>query len=152
MRGVAGALLLTLAAGPAFAQERPAEPDPIPSGVAPRPGEYPWHVDVLHYEVELGVSHETDWFAGRSQIRMVTLVEDASVRLDFSGLAVDEVLVNGAPSGHDYEAGSLTVPLAGVDRGDTATVHVAYQGVPDDGLTIRDNVHGARYFQAPLQL
>ena len=56
---------------PVAAQVRPAprEPEPILAGVAPPAGPYAPSVDVLHYDVELGLSDREEWIAGRTRIQ-----------------------------------------------------------------------------------
>lgn len=111
MRHLVGGLVLLCAAVPALAQQHPPEPDPIPAGVAPQAGEYPWNVDVLHYDVEVGISDNADWFAGLVTVQVAAREPDTELRLDFSGLAVDEVSLNGAAAAFTYAAGSLRVRL-----------------------------------------
>ncbi len=142
MRHLLGGLLLIFVAAPVLAQQHPPEPEPIPAGVAPQAGEYPWNVDVLHYDVEVGVSDDADWFVGLVTVRVAAREPDTELRLDLSGLAVDEVSLNGTAAPFTYADGSLRVHLEGVARGDTALVRISYEGVPDDGLILRDNVHG----------
>jgi len=134
------------------------EPAPIQAGVAPAPGPYAPALDVLHYDIEVGLSDTASWFAGRTAVRLVARSAGGAVPLDLSGLAVDSVreartrLYEASAPAHDaaqrvsaeYRAGVLRVPLpAATEVGDTVTVEVFYRGVPDDGLILRRNVHGA---------
>ena len=118
------------------------EPPPIPAGVAPPSGPYAPGVDVLHYEVEVGLGLGTDWFAGRVGILVAVDQADATLPLDFTGLEVTEVTLAGVPVPYMHEEGVLTISLAGYVAGDEAEVALAYRGVPDDGLILRDNIHG----------
>lgn len=143
----AGALCALLAAllgaAPAHGQRFP-EPPPIEAGLAPTPDRpYAPGVDVLRYDVELGVSDRADWFAGRAGIRVRATVPGATLPLDLTGLAVDEVLLDGRTADASYSGGHLLVALAGVEAGAEATVTVAYRGTPDDGLFLGPHVHGA---------
>ncbi len=130
--------LAATAAGPARAQE----PPPIPAGVAPPPGEYAPGVDVVHYEVEVGLGYGVLWFAGRTELRVAVTEAGATLPLDFTGLAVTDVRLGGAPAESTHEDGVLRIPLGRARAGDTLSVTVAYEGVPDDGLILRENVHG----------
>jgi len=56
------------------------------------------------------------------------------------GLALTSVLAAQEPP--PIEAGVLSVPLTGHSAATEADVSVHYRGVPDDGLILRDNVHG----------
>lgn len=131
-----GALLLL--AAPSLAQE----PPPIPAGVAPPPGAYAPGVDVIHYEVEIGLGLGVLWFEGITTLSVAVSQEGPTLPLDFSGLEVLGVELGGSAATYRYENGILAVPLDRFSAGDTASVSVHYQGIPDDGLIIRENVHG----------
>ncbi len=132
-----GANLLTVGAS-LLAQE----PAPIEAGVAPPFGRYAPGVDILHYEVEVGLGYATDWFAGEVDIHVLVEDDRPVLPLDFTGLAIDGVSMDGRPTAYEHVAGVLRVPLESAATGDTAIVTVAYRGVPDDGLILRPNVHG----------
>jgi aminopeptidase N len=125
----------------------PREPSPIPAGRAPVPGEYPAAFDAIHYDI-----HVTLPFAG-SIIEGTAAVEvavgdraPAMLALDFTGLSVLTVTVNGAASNFTQDTGKLRIPLAAgaATPGGRIHVAVAYRGTPDDGLIVRNNVHGHR--------
>jgi len=128
---------------PAAAQHSFPEPAPIQAGVAPAPGRYDPGLDVLHYDIEVGLSDTASWIAGRTTIR-VSLTDTASVLpLDFTGMAVDDVRLDGLEARATYTDGVLAVRLDGHGKGDTVNVAVTYHGTPDDGLVLGKNVHGA---------
>ncbi|MDX1494669.1 MAG: M1 family metallopeptidase, partial [Longimicrobiales bacterium] len=118
------------------------EPNPIPAGVAPPAGPYAPGVDVVHYDVEVGLGHGTPWFAARAELTVAVEADGPVLPLDFTGLQVERVTVEGSPTRNDHTAGVLRIPLKGQVAGDTVSVMVAYRGVPDDGLILRPNVHG----------
>ena len=118
------------------------EPPPIQAGVAPPAGVYAPGIDVRHYDVEVGLGKGVDWFEGRAEIDVAATSDDPRLPLDFTGLEVLEVRVDGTPHAYTYEDGVLAVDLAGHAAGTEALVRVHYRGVPDDGLILRDNVHG----------
>lgn len=134
---VATATLLAPTAAPASGQE----PDPIPAGVAPPTGPYAPGVDVVHYEVEIGVG-DAPTIEAVAELRVAVEANGPVLPLDFTGLTVIEVTVEGIGAPHEHVAGVLRIPLPDHEPRDTVTVRVAYQGVPDDGLIIGDNVHG----------
>lgn len=156
MRG-AGAMLAVLAlsgcAGLPFgpwpwASSTPAgppatEPPPVEAGALPPPGPYAPGVDVLHYEVELGLPDTASWIQGRARMR-VLLEEPAptGMKLDITGLAVDRVVVGDVEVAgpFDLSGGELHVPLAGLS--DSVDIEVLYRGTPDDGLILGTTVHG----------
>jgi aminopeptidase N len=118
------------------------EPPPIRAGVAPPPGVYAPGVDVVHYEVEVGLGFGVLWFEGVTELQVAVTEDGATLPLDFSGLSVTDVRLGGVASEYEYEDGVLRIPLGHAETGDTVSVRVAYEGVPDDGLIIRENVHG----------
>jgi aminopeptidase N len=130
---------LFIVGGAAGAQE----PEPIPAGVAPAPGPYAPGVDVVHYEVEAGLGEGTDWFEGKVAIQVAVEAHSPVLPLDFSGLEITSVLLAGDPVGFSHTDGVLRIPLTGVTPGDVVEVGISYKGVPDDGLILRANVHGA---------
>jgi len=118
------------------------EPEPIEAGVAPPAGAYAPGVDVLHYDVEVGLGYDVPSFEAAADLRVAIVADGPVLPLDLTGLAVTGVFVDGRPAEHEHFAGVLRVPLPDVVAGDTVEVRVEYGGVPDDGLVIRDNVHG----------
>jgi aminopeptidase N len=130
--------MLAALAGPGGAQE----PDPIPAGVAPPPGVYAPGVDVVHYDVEIGLGYGVLWFEGITEIEVAVTESGSILPLDFTGLAVDDVAIDGSSVDFEHTTGVLRIPLVDYAAGDTARVRVHYEGVPDDGLIIRENVHG----------
>lgn len=156
-RAHAHALLLpalaACAAGPR-GTEAPAparvvvEPPPIEAGVAPPPGPYAPGFDALHYEIALTLPDTGRYIRARSlaRVRLVPgAVRPDTLRLDLTGLAVRDVRVDGLEAPFRQDAGKLRIAVpAGATPGDTLQVVVGYEGVPDDGLIIGPNVHGAR--------
>lgn len=140
------ALALAVAAvalAPLDGRPQAPEPPPIPAGRAPEPGEYVNGMDVLHYDLELALGPENR-FDGRARI-LVRLGDPAPEALifDLTGLAVYDVSVAGRPVAHGLEDGRLRVSLANTFlEGEEIETVVSYGGVPDDGLILRNNVHG----------
>jgi len=127
----------------ASAQNFP-EPPPIEAAVAPEnPLDYAPGVDVLHYDLELGVGEGVSTFQGIATLQVALEDGAEELPLDLAGLAVDAVELNGtAATGAVFENGILRVPLASATS-DTVQVRVAYSGTPDDALNLGVNVHGA---------
>ena len=127
------------------------EPAPIQRGQNPPPGPYSPGFDVQHYDLAIdlrGALADPPTIEGTATID-VRLVEPRrdSLRLDFTGLRVLQVQAarGGALSdaGYRYADGQLRVAVP-AGAGDALRVRVVYDGTPDDGLIIRDNVHGVR--------
>ncbi len=141
------ALGACLAVTPAAAQ---TEPDPVPAGRVPAPGPYLPGFDALHYDLRITVGESSDRIDGTAliDIARVSPLRD-TLRLDLSGLRVTRVLAgppNGSRSAASFRQadGRVFIALPRPATPDTIRVEVVYDGVPDDGLIIRDNVRGAR--------
>ncbi len=118
------------------------EPDPVEAGPAPLPGEYTGAFDVLHYDLELSLHEGRSDIEARVRILVAPPADpDTPLEFDLVGLAVHAVEVDGIRTPFEYADGKLRV-FAPPNATDTVTVEVAYGGTPDDGLILRDNVHG----------
>jgi aminopeptidase N len=127
-----------------FGQVVPTEPDPIVAGRAAPPGTY-GDLDVLHYDVAIvlpppgGTAIE-----GRAILTLRPLRRGLRrVALDLTGLAVMEATVDGQVTEATVDDGRVWVPLpiqAAPDR--KVEVVLRYRGTPDDGLILRNNIHG----------
>jgi aminopeptidase N len=148
--------LLVLAGSPGTLAQPPqqstvttevVEPTAITPGRAPRVGEYSPGFDALHYDLEVTVPPRGTTIEGSTGIELAAAssAPDAVV-LDFTGLSVTSVKVNGATSRFGHDAGKLTIPLPREGRGRNRRlrIDIDYRGTPDDGLVIRSNVHGER--------
>jgi len=142
-RGALGAVLAALlgcgtpSQQPPVVASRAAEPPPIEAGLPASPGEYDLAVDVLHYDVELSLGDSI--IRGRATL-LVDPGGSSELPLDFTGLSVLSVRVDGSSVGFDYAGGKLRIPLAGA--GAPRSVMVEYAGRPDDGLLLRPNTSG----------
>lgn len=139
------ALVLLFIAQPAHAQ---GEPAPVGAGRVPGPGAYLPGFDVLHYDLRIALPAAGDRIEGRATLDVArTTPPGSTLRLDLSGLRVTAVRA-GAVGGEQVAAafrqedGRLFVTLPAAARADTMRVEVSYDGVPDDGLILRANVHG----------
>jgi hypothetical protein len=122
------------------------EPAPITAGRPPAPGEYSTNVDALHYDIRLTLPSAGAVIEGTTEIQLaLSAAAPDTLALDFTGLSVTTVTVNGTPTRFARDAGKLMIPVPPA-RGRTRRIRVAiaYRGTPDDGLIIRNNVHGHR--------
>ncbi len=118
------------------------EPDPVEAGRAPLPGEYAGAFDVLHYDLVLSLHEGRSDIDARARILVAPPVDrDTPMEFDLVGLAVHAIEVDGVRTPFEYADGKLRV-FAPPNATDTVTVEVAYGGTPDDGLIMRDNLHG----------
>ncbi len=118
------------------------EPKPIKAGVAPTNYDYQGNLDAIHYSIEIGLGKETDLIEAVVSIRSVLKKDSPMMRLDFSGLNVDSLLVDGIVSSYEYKEGIIKKKLNSYNYSDTVIVTVGYSGKADDGLIIGNNIHG----------
>lgn len=122
------------------------EPPPIAPGRAPGAIEYSPAIDARHYDIRMTLPDEGAVITGTTELQL-TLAPDApaTLALDFSGLSVTGVRVNGSAAPFVHDGGKLMIPLpSATTRRRQLRVAVDYRGTPDDGLIIRTNVHGHR--------
>lgn len=126
------------------------EPEPVAAGRVPPAGPYLPGFDVRHYDIVLTLPDTGTFIEGRTSIDIARTGEAGdTLRLDFVGLRALSVTVT--PAGRSPEAaafrqddGRLFVALPrAATRASDLRVEVSYDGVPDDGLILRHNVHGA---------
>ena len=116
-----------------------SEPPAVEAGLPAAAGEYDLALDVRHYDIELALG------APEIEGRVTITVRSggaAQLPLDFTGLGIRAVRIGDEPASFDYAAGKLTVSLPEDPGTDDLRVTIEYHGTPDDGLIIRDNVHG----------
>ena len=118
-----------------------SEPDPIQAGRAPTPAEYGQAPDVTHYDVEIALGPTGGAIAARTRVDLVPAARVAAVALDFTGLAVHSVELDGAPTPFRLADGKIEVELPEPGQRQRR-VEIHYSGTPDDGLIQQENVHG----------
>lgn len=88
--------------------------------------------DVLHYTIDLTVNVEENNIAGSTTIEARATEDLDSFNLDFHGLEISEVTVNGSAAGYAREGDELIIaPAEPLDMGEALTVTVTYGGVPE---------------------
>lgn len=129
---------------PIVAGFEPVEPEPIEMGVPPSLSERGRNLDVLHYDIELVLPPENDRVSSRTSLRYLRdRVGPHLLTLDFTGLAVELVTARGETLDFSHENGTLRIDHPGRPGVyDTIQVEIMARGVPDDGLILRENVHG----------
>ena len=123
------------------------EPAAIRAGRAPRPGEYAAGFDALHYGIRLTLPATGSVIDGTTEIQLaLTSGAPDILSLDFTGLQVTGVRIDGTASRFVHDEGRLRIPMPHTRSPDGSHISVAvdYRGTPDDGLIIRKNVHGHR--------
>ena len=73
---------------------------------------------------------------------MLAEKDKPQLSLDFTGLYLDDLLINGNKIEYRYVNGIIKANLYTYKKGETVLVDIKYHGIPDDGLIINKNVHG----------
>jgi len=102
-------------------------------------------IDVVHYEVELVLPPENDRISQHTTVRYLRpQTGPHQATLDLEGLTVERVTARGIPIEFVHERGLLTFQHPGViGIYDTVQVEIMARGRPQDGLILRNNVHGS---------
>ncbi len=116
-----------------------ATPTPLLSGRPGAPGLgdplYPGlgngGYDVAHYIVTLEIDIETSTISGRTRIEANATQDLSSFNVDFRGLTVTRVEVDGRPASHSRAGYELTIqPVMPIPEGMTFNATVSYKGQP----------------------
>jgi len=87
--------------------------------------------DVTHYAIELAVDMDSDTITGTTTIQAQALQPLRRFNLDFLGLAIEAIQVNGRPARFERAGSELTLtPAIPLASGQAFTVTVAYHGQP----------------------
>jgi aminopeptidase N len=120
-------------------------PDAIEMGLPPEAGRYDGSIDVLHYDLELAIPPENDRVGARTTLFYQSATAGPHpVQLDLTGLEVVSVRAQGdyVPFVHDDGVIRFTSPGSAYTS-DTLWAEVRTRGHPEDGLILRENVHGS---------
>ena len=99
-------------------------------------------VDVLHYEIAVGLPDSGSSITGRTEILYEALAALDSLALDFGGLEVDSVRVDGRGATFRHEVERLVIETPAAAAGTRREATVWYHGAPGDGLILGPNRHG----------
>ncbi|MFB9178059.1 M1 family metallopeptidase [Dactylosporangium sucinum] len=88
--------------------------------------------DVLHYHLDVRYQPATDWLDGKATITATATQHLSRFNLDFIGLTVEEVTVNGQPARVRRDGDELVVtPARGLLKGLPFVVVARYHGIPE---------------------
>ncbi|MCY4435623.1 MAG: M1 family peptidase, partial [bacterium] len=87
--------------------------------------------DVLHYDIDLDVEPSANTIDAVTTLTAVAAADLAAFNLDFHGLNVSRVAVNGTETGFSRDGQELTIELVEpISSGAQFTVAVSYSGTP----------------------
>ncbi len=122
---------LVLPLGSTAAQGPGTNPDPGSIGDNFYPSLGNSGYDARHYDLDLIVDVKQNALAGTATITALALEELRTFHLDFAGLSVDDVAINGTAVDWDYKSHELiAIPLLPVPADREFTVTVEYSGYP----------------------
>jgi aminopeptidase N len=137
---IVGAVVLAQFFIPAFTHAQDATPIPAAGCTAGSSGigdpYYPFlgnsGYDVQHYTLDLDLDLTGGAIAaGHATIEAVALLDLCTFNLDFRGLEIDGITVDGQPASFTRHVGELTVePAASLEAGARFTTEIAYHGTP----------------------
>lgn len=147
---VLSAALLLLAACSATSSAEPAEVSPTPTEAPPTPenpsagspglsdpyfpnfgnGGY----DVEHYLLDLDVDMDLNEITGRALITARATQDLKQINLDFIGMTISALSVNGVSADYERDGRELSVQLPPTAEGQQFEVEVSYSGTPGEGI------------------
>lgn len=113
-------------------------------------------IDVIHYAFRIHVTDASDTIRGEADITLKFLQSARKIQLNLSGVRndgkgmyVESVMIQPGPGKWRQSNDSLEISFShAFPAGATARLHVAYRGIPFDGLIISKNRFGQRTFFA----
>jgi aminopeptidase N len=88
--------------------------------------------DAQHYTLKLSIDPRSNTLSGDCIIEAQATQSLSAFNLDFSGLTIEKVMVNGKAAKYRREERELTItPARPMDNGDVFTVAVTYNGSPE---------------------
>ena len=91
--------------------------------------------DVQHYSISLAVDMERNEIAGTTIIDATATQRLTSLNLEFVGLSISAIRVNGEEALYERSSAELTVYLPGTFSPDQALeIEIIYQGTPGEGV------------------
>ncbi|HKY61048.1 MAG TPA: M1 family metallopeptidase [Gemmatimonadota bacterium] len=132
---------LVLCAAPLPAQEAPGPEWGLPAVAVDGYGRR-HEVDVLHYGIAIELPDSGRSIAGRTEILYEARAALDSLALDFGGLEVDSVRVDGRAAVFRHQRERLVIETPPTAPGARREVAIWYHGAPMDGLILGPNRHG----------
>ncbi|MGH7559137.1 MAG: M1 family metallopeptidase [Gemmatimonadota bacterium] len=99
-------------------------------------------VDILHYEIAIDLPDSGGSISARTEILYEAAAALDSLALDFVGLRVDSVHVDGRAARFRHEGERLVIDTPPTRAGARRETIVWYRGEPTDGLILGPNRHG----------
>ena len=99
-------------------------------------------VDALHYEIALNLPDSGNSITARTEVLFEAVAALDSLALDFGGLEVDSIRVDGRAVAFRHDEERLVIEIPPTAPGGRREAAVWYHGAPADGLILGPNRHG----------
>ena len=149
--GISALLMTAAGCGGKVQVPAPDRPEPRATrvGIVPPPGPYQRGVDAVHYAITIELPDTGKHIVASARADLLIGAQLDSVWLDLTGLRVRSVTTQARTErtkavSFRQDSARIHFPLEDARPGDTLQVTVLYEGEPDNGLIIRNNLHGAR--------
>lgn len=87
--------------------------------------------DVTHYDLTLDIDMTTNTLDAQAVLSIIALETLTAFNLDFRGLSIADVRIDGQPADHSRDGAELTVtPSGSLPAGGAFTILIAYSGTP----------------------
>jgi len=88
--------------------------------------------DALHYSLDLDINPYENTLSGICTIDLLATQSLSSVNMDFIGLVVDQIYVDGVKADFERNEGELTItPFHPLRKGETYAIQITYHGSPE---------------------
>lgn len=115
-------------------------------------------IDVIHYKFVLELTDKNDTLKGLALITFVMKAESKQITLDLSSVSEDgkgmkvlfvsDGINNSSGLSFSQAEEKVLINIPYIKNGDTSSIAIVYQGIPDDGLIVSRNKFGERTFFA----
>ena len=124
----------------------PSETPLPPTPASPLPGSFglndPYYpglgnggYDALHYLIDLDVDMELNEIAGKTTIQAQATQDLSSINLDFLGLTIEQIMVNGESAIYQRDGLELVVTLPRpISEDQNFEISISYYGTPGEGI------------------
>lgn len=107
------------------------------------------NIDVLHYKFNITLNDTTNNIQGETEIKINYLSETSNFDIDFIsdelGLKVNQVILEGKSLKFNHRNDKIEISLTEpIKKNETKIFVIKYEGIPQDGLIISENIYKKR--------
>lgn len=90
--------------------------------------------DVEHYLIDLDVDMDTNFIDARVLINAIATEDLNQLNLDFVGMTINEIIVNGQSSTYERSGSELIIDIVPIAKDQRLEIEVNYEGTPGEGI------------------